>query len=143
MSGINGARVILLVDTSPTSGNEFVVVGGQAGLSFNDTTAEIDLSDKISGRLGERTPGRATASVSLELNYKMDDPAQLAIKQAYRERRDVLVQRFHRNTAETMDGIAVEEARGIITDLSETHPDQDKSTMSLEVSLNNDWAVSS
>lgn len=141
-AGINGARVILYVNISESAADQWTRVGGQAGLNFNDTTAEIDVSDKLSGRLGERVPGRATASVALELNFLTDDPAQEYIKEAYRLRESIMVRRFYRDTADSETGIAIEEATGIIVDLSETHPDQDKSTMSLEVSLNNDWEPS-
>lgn len=142
MAGINGARVILKVNVSESAGDQWVVVGGQMGVDFNDTTNEIDVSDKTSGRLGERLPGRATATVSLELNFLDSDPGQLFIKEAYRNREEVQVQRFYRNTADTLTGVAIEECTGVITNLSESDPDQDKATMSLEISLNNDWVAS-
>lgn len=141
-SGINGARVILYVDISDSAGSQWTRVGGQMGLDFADTTEEIDVSDKLSGRLGERVPGRATASVSLELNFQTNDPAQDYIKAAYRARETVMVQRFYRDTADVLTGEAIEETSGVIVDLSESHPDQDKSTVSLEISLNNDWVPS-
>jgi len=142
MAGINGARVLLYVNLSDSAGENWVRVGGQMGVSFNDTTNEIDVSDKLSGRLGERVPGRAKASVSLDLNFQTADPAQEFIKAAYRDRENIKVQRFYRDTADSLTGTAIEEATGIIIDLSETHPDQDKSTMKMEVSLNNDWEPS-
>ena len=140
MAGINGAQVLLYVNISSV----WTVVGGQMGVNFNDKTAEIDLSDKLSGRLGERVPGRATASVALDLNYLLNDPAQNYVKQAYRSRSEVLVQRFHRDDPDDSagDGEAIEECTGVIVNLSETHPDQGKSTMSLEISLNDDWTPS-
>lgn len=142
MSGINGARVLLYVDVSTSAGEDWVRIGGQMGVNFNDKTAEIDVSDKLSGRLGERVPGRATATVALELNFLVSDEAQTFIKAAYRNRDEVFVQRFFRDSADVESGDAIEEVSGTIVNLSETHPDQGKSTMSLEVSLNNDWVAS-
>lgn len=141
-SGINGARVVLYCNLSESAGDQWTIVGGQMGVNFADKTAEIDVSDKLSGRLGERVPGRATASVSLELNFLTDDPAQDFIKAAYRDREEVMIQRFYRDTADVLTGEAIEEATGIIVNLSESHPDQGKSTVTLEVSLNNDWVPS-
>lgn len=142
MAGQNGALVLIYVATAPDSvGTSFVRVAGQKNVDFNDTTAQIDLSDKLSGRLGERVAGRATASVSLEVNVVQGDPAQTLIKQAYRNRETILVQHFRRNDPDSLVGVAVEEAEGLIVDLSESHPDQDASTMNLEVSLNNDWVA--
>src|SRR6187549_3915478 len=66
--GINGARVVVYVNATDSAGENWIAVGGQMGVNFNDTTNEIDTSDKFSGRLGERVPGRATARVSLDLN---------------------------------------------------------------------------
>lgn len=143
MAKQNGAIVLLYVATAPDSlGTAWIRVGGQKGVDFGDTTDEIDLSDKISGRLGERIAGRAKASVKLDLNYDEADPAQDLIRAAYRQRKNILVQRFHRTNPDVLTGTAIEEATGLIVDLSESHPDQDASTMSMEVSLSNDWTPS-
>lgn len=142
MAGQNGALVLIYVADEDSLGTaSWVLVGGQKDCSFDDQTAEIDLSDKLSGRLGERTPGRATASVSVELNFLPADPAQVLLKAAYRNRENILVQRFQRDDADSLGGTAIEECQGLITNLSESHPDQGPSTVSLEINLSNDWVA--
>lgn len=147
MSGQNGAIVLLKVNMSGSAPDDFDFVGGQANLTINEQTAEIDLSDKLSGRLGERTPGRASASVAVDLNFLRSDPTIVFLKSQYRNRRNVEVMIFDRDNLDFVDDIDdapgndVESATGIIVNLTETHPDQDKSTISLEINLNNDWVA--
>jgi predicted secreted protein len=143
MGGQNGAIVILKVDTDDSAasagGHSFVVIGGQGTLNLGDQTNEIDVSDKLSGRLGERVAGRAKATVHVDLNFKRDDVGQAFLKMKYRERSLISVMVFDRDNPDTLEGTDIEHASGLITNLSEGHQDQNKSTMALDISLNNDW----
>jgi predicted secreted protein len=149
MAGQNGAIVLLKVNVSTSSGDDFQFIGGQTNLSINETTAEIDVSDKLSGRLGERVPGRAKANVSVNLHFLRSDPTIVYLKDKYRNREQIEVMVFDRANLDAVDSVgeitgdSVESASGIIVNFSETHPDQDKSTVSLEISLNNDWVPAS
>ncbi len=140
--GQNGAIVLVKIDMGSAG---FAFLTGQTNATINDTTNQIDIGDKLSGRLGERTPGRATASVSVDLNFLRSDEVLVFLKTQYRNRRQVEIEIFDRDNLDTVDsagaitGSDIESAIGIITNLTETHPDQDKSTITLEVSLNNDW----
>ncbi len=140
-AGQNGATVMLKVNVEASAGSDYSFVGGQANLTINETTAEIDVSDKLSGRLGERVPGRATASVSLDVNFLRSDSTIQFLKSKYRNRENVTLLVFDRDSlaAGAVTGTGIETATGIIVNFTETHPDQDKSTVSLEVNLNNDW----
>lgn len=146
MAGQNGAIVLLKVNTGDSAGT-FDFIGGQTNLTINETTAEIDISDKLSGRLGERTPGRATASCALDVNFLRTDPTIVYLKGKYRNRQTVEVMVFDRDNLDAVDSVGdisgsdIEEAVGIITNFTETHPDQDKSTVSLEVNLSGDWVA--
>ncbi len=145
MAGQNGAIVLLKVNVTDSSSDQFDFVGGQTNLTINETTAEIDISDKLSGRLGERTPGRATASCALDVNFLRTDPTIAYLKDKYRNRETVEVMVFDRDnldaiqSAGDISGSDVESAVGIIVNFTETHPDQDKSTIALEVNLSGDW----
>lgn len=137
--GQNGAIVVLKVNTLGTGGEGFVLIGGQGNLSVSESTSEIDVSDKLSGRLGERVAGRAAAQISVDLNFNRTDEGQSYLKDKYRARELVEFLVFDRDTPDTLAGTDVEKATGLITSLDEEHPDQDRSTMSLEISMNNDW----
>jgi len=147
MAGQNGAIVLLKVNQSGSAPDDFDFISGQANLTINETTAEIDVSDKLSGRLGERVPGRATASVAVDLNFLRSDTIIAFLKTTYRNRRPIEVMVFDRDNLDAVasngdiEGTDVESAFGIIVNLTETHPDQDKSTISLEVNLNGDWVA--
>lgn len=140
-AGQNGAIVVLKVNNLGTGGTNWILIGGQGNLSISESTSEIDVSDKLSGRLGERVPGRATASVSVDLNFDRNDVGQTYLKDKYRAREIVDVLVFDRDNADTLEGTNVETAKGVITSLDEEHPDQERSVMSLEISLNNDWVA--
>lgn len=144
--GQNGAKVLIKIQTGDSAGSvEFI--SGQSNLSISDKTAEIDISDKLSGRLGERVPGRATASITVDVNFVRDDAVRLFLLDEYRNRRNVSVTVFQRTNLDdftSFDDIAgddVESCEGIIVDFSEAHGDQTKSTCSLQISLNNDWVA--
>lgn len=139
--GQNGAIVVLKIDILGTGGEDFQLIGGQGSLSISESTDEIDVSDKLSGRLGERVAGRASASVSVDLNFRRDDVAQSYLKTKYRDRELVEVMVFDRDDADVITGTNIEKASGLIVTLDEEHPDQDVSTMSLEINLNNDWVA--
>lgn len=138
-AGQNGAIVLLKVNTLGTGGEDFTLIGGQGNLSFSESTDEIDVSDKLSGRLGERVAGRANASVSVDLNFDRNDPAQTYLKAKYRDRELVEVLVFDRDNPDVLTGTDIEKATGLIITLDEEHPDQDVSSFSLEINLNNDW----
>lgn len=146
--GQNGAKVLLKVNVGGSGGDDFVFLTGQTNLTINDTTNQIDVSDKLSGRLGERVPGRATASISVDVNFLRTDEVLSFMKTEYRNRRQIAVTVFDRDnldaieqllSAGSIEGTDIESCEGIITNLTETHPDQDKSTLTLEIALNNDW----
>jgi len=143
--GQNGATVLIKINISESSGDNFVFLTGQTNATINDTTDQIDIADKLSGRLGERLPGRATASIAVDVNFLRTDPVLAFIKGEYRNRRQITATVFDRDSLDAVDSVGaitgsdIESCVGIITNLSETHPDNDKSTLSLEIALNNDW----
>lgn len=149
-AGMNGARVLLKINLSD-SADDFEFLEGQTNLVFNDTTNKIDLSDKLSGRLGESEPGRATATVNVDvniLNKLATKPVQDFMKGEYRNRRLVEVMRFERDNLDAVEfdsvgsivGTDIESCQGYILNCTETFPDQESSTYSLEIDLQNDWA---
>lgn len=137
----NGADLLIAVNVSDSSLEEWVAVGGQRGANFNDTTALIDLSDKLTGRLGESIPGRATAEVSMELVFQDEDEGLIFLKAAYRGRDQVKIMRQVRADNNSPFGW-IEEAFGTIIDFSEDWPDQDAATVAMTIHMDNDWAPS-
>lgn len=138
-AGQNGAVVVLKINTLGTGGEGFVLIGGQGNLSISESTAEIDVSDKLSGRLGERVAGRASASVSVDFNFQRDDEGQTYLKDKYRNRENVEILIFDRDDPTVLTGTNIEKCTGLITNLSEEHPDQEASSYACEINLNNEW----
>ena len=59
MAGQNGATVLIKIKTDAGA---FEYISGQAKLKISDKTKQIDVSDKLSGRLGEKLPRRRCPS---------------------------------------------------------------------------------
>ncbi len=127
----NGTDVLLYVNTGTVEAPVYTVVGGQRDAEYGRETDEIDASSKDSAA-NRVLPGRVKASLSCEALYIPSDAAYQALDTAQSAREFILVHKY-------VDGVAVKEARAVITNLSEQHPDMDVSTVSIELSIDGDW----
>lgn len=130
---MNGTDVLLLVNTGSESVPSYEAVGSQRDVSFEETTEEIEVSSKDS-RAKRVLPGRYGATLSLEALYVPSDAAFLALQSAMRDGDLILV-------AKEREGITIETANALITSLSEAHPDQGESTVSLSLTIDGGWTV--
>ncbi len=120
---MNGTDVLLVVDG--------VVVGSQRDVTFNENTAEIDISNK-EAREKYVLGGRYSAGVSLGALYVPDDAAYILLQTAMRDGTEVEIWK-------QVDGHAVEEADAIVTSLSEAAPDQAEATVAIELVISGPW----
>lgn len=134
MPGINGADVLVYLDTGDSVEN-WVVVGGQRDVSFNEDIALVDISHKLSGSYGEFLPGRITGTLTLDAVWIPNDAALVALKNATRNRTTVKLQRYYQ--------AAIEEADFVITSKAETFPDQAEGSVSLTFQQSGAWVASS
>lgn len=133
---INGFDVLLLVNTGSDAAPTWTAVGSQRNVTFEETTASIDASSKDQ-REKRVLPGRYAATVSLDALYVPDDSAFLALQTANRAGELIKIRRERADTAE-------EEATALITSMTDEHPDQDASTISVDLEIDGAWsAVSS
>lgn len=129
---MNGVDVMLLVNTGVPAVPVYEAVGQQRDVTFNETTAEIDASNKNDGRGFRVLPGRYKATLSLDSLYIDDDAGYLALQAAMRDGELILV-------ARELEGAAIETAEAVITSLSETFPDQDVGTVSCSLTIDDMW----
>lgn len=128
---MNGADFLVLVNTGTAEVPIYEVVGCQRDATIDETTAEIDASCKTS-RNTRVLPGRYKATLTLDGLYVPDDEAYIALADAMRNGTLVtLVKQY--------DGNVTESADAVITSLSETHPDQDVSTISAAFTIDDAW----
>jgi len=130
---MNGADVLLLVNTGSEVSPVYEAVGSQRDVSFEETTEGIDASSKDS-RAGRVLPGRYGASVSLEHLYVADDDAYLALRTAMRDGTLIKIRRQD-------EGVEIEEADALITSLGTAAPDQDVMVVSCELTIDGEWSV--
>ena len=130
---VNGADTILLVENPQGSGT-YVAVGSQRDVTFNETTEPIDGSSKTDGRATRNLPGRYSASVDLDALFVPNDAAHALLKQANRLGFLVKIRR-------RFVGNDQEEAEAVITNMSDTHPDQDAATVAITLSVDGVWAA--
>ena len=130
---LNGADVLLLVNTGTPAAPVYTAVGSQRGLTRQETTAEIDVSSKDS-RAMRVLPGRYGSTMTLDALYVPDDTAFLALQSANRDGELILV-RIEEEEIET------EEADALITSMGEGYPDQGACTVSVSLRIDGEWSV--
>lgn len=130
---IDGNSVLLLVNIAPPGEPfDYEAVGEQRGLTESSSRDAIDASHKLRDHMVNLL-GRADGTVSLEGLWVPDDIALQAIERAYREKQVVILRK-------QVQGIAVEQREGVITTFDKDYPDNDVSTITVEIALN-DFAV--
>lgn len=127
----NGTDVLLLANTGTPSVPVYEVVGSQRDATFNETTAEIDVSSKES-RAKRVLPGRYSASITLDALYVPTDAAYLALQGAMRNGELILI-------AKQDNGVVTETANALVTSLSEKEPDQAEAMISISLTVDGFW----
>jgi len=130
--GKNGTDVMLWANTAAPPLLTYEVVGSQRDVTFNETTAEIDVSNKNDGRAFRGEPGRYKATFTFDQVYVPTDAAYLALRDAMRNGDKILVMRDY-------EGTPAETADAIITSLSEKMPDQDAAIVSIGGTIDGEW----
>ena len=131
--GLNGTSVLLLVNTGTEETPVLTAVGSQRNLSREETTEEIDVSSKTS-RAKRVLPGRYGSSMSLDALYVPSNTCYLALKGAMRNGELIVVR-------VSEDGVEIEEADALVTSMSEEWPDQEEASISVDLTIDGDWAV--
>jgi len=129
---MNGADVLLLVNTGTAAVPVYEAVGSQRDVTFDEATDEIDVSSKDS-RAKRVLPGRYSASLSLDALYVPTNDAYLALRSAMRDGDLILVARQE-------EEVTTETANALITSLSETFPDAGEGTISIGLTIDGEWA---
>ena len=129
---MNGTDVLLLVNTGTPTVPVYEVMGSQRDMTIDETTEEVDVSAKDTGRARRVIPGRYGSTVSLDALYVPDDASYQALKAAKRNGELILV-------AEQEEGEVVEVASALITSISRGYPDQGPATISVSLTIDGDW----
>jgi len=129
--GMNGSDVLLLVNTGTPTVPVYEAVGSQRDVSFEESTAEIDISSK-DGRAKRVLPGRYSSSLSLDALYVPTDDAYLALRTAMRDGELILV-------AVENDGVTEETATALIANMSRAFPDQGEGTIAIDLTIDGEW----
>jgi predicted secreted protein len=124
---MNGTDVLVLIDGQ--------VVGSQRGVTFEENTAEIDVSSKDS-RAMRVIPGRYSATASFDGLYVPDDTAYLMLQDANR-------QGFLVTLIKQVAGSVIESCAALVTKISEAAPDQDAATVSIDIRVDGEWVSGS
>lgn len=127
---MNGTAIVLSVLTS-TGPDVWTVVGSQRDVTFDESTAEINMSSKDT-RAAKADPGRYSATLTLDALYVTDDAAYLALKAAMRNGTKVSVRRVE-------SGVTLESALAVITNLGTRGPDQAEATVSIALTIDGEW----
>lgn len=129
--GMNGADVLLLVNTGTPAVPVYEAVGEQRDVTFDESTEEIDVSSKNS-RAKRVLPGRYSASLSLDHLYVWTQTGYQELRDAMRDGELILV-------AKQEDGVTLETADALVTSLSESFPDQGEGVVSISLVVDGFW----
>jgi hypothetical protein len=124
---MNGSDVLLMIDGD--------VIGSQRGVTFEETTAEVDYSNKDQREMIVGA-GRYGATVSLDALYVPDDNGYERLKAAMRNGSLITVIRQE-------EGTVLESASALVTSISEAAPDQDAATIAVSLRISGAWVSGS
>lgn len=130
---LNGSDVLLLVNTGTPTVPVYEAVGSQRDVTFEESTEEIDVSSK-DGRAKRVLPGRYSSSISMDALYVPSDAAFQALQDAMRDGEMILVAREE-------EGVTLETANAVITNMSSAMPDQGASTISISLTIDGEWTA--
>jgi len=133
MAEINGADVLLRVNTGTYAVPVWTTVGSQQDVDFGETSDMIDVSSKNS-RSRKLLYGRYSASVTLSYLYIPDAADLAALKAAIRGGTVMKIRRQY-------SGTDIEEADCLVADKKDTFPDQAPATGSVTLEVSGDWAA--
>lgn len=125
--GVNGADIIIFIDGD--------AVGSQRDCSLDEKSGTVDYSSKDS-RAQRVDYGRYSATLSLDALYVPSDVAYQALQAAIRNATKVEVVRVE-------DGVALESALAVVTDLGTKAPDQTEATVAASLTIDGEWTSGS
>lgn len=111
----------------------FVTLAGQRDVTLDRTGDFIDASTKDSND-EEGLSGRRSSTISLDAAYIENDASWLRLVTLYEADPPVKCK-----LRKSEDGTDVKEAEAVITSLGERHPDNDLSTVSIELRVTGGW----
>jgi TP901-1 family phage major tail protein len=132
---MNGADFLLLVNTGTEADPVYEAVGSQRDASIDESNDSVDVSPKDSGT-HRVIPGRYSSKISLDALYVPTDRAYLALRDACRDRVMILV-------ARQVSELIIEYALAKVDTLSEEYPDQAEATISISLTVDDQWFVTS
>lgn len=128
---INGADVLLLVNTGTPTVPVYEAVGSQRDVTVDESNEEVDYSSKES-RAQRVGYGRYSSSLSLDSLYVWTDAGYQALRDAMRDGELILV-------ALQEEGTTIETADAVVTSMSRNYPDQAEATISIDLSVDGFW----
>lgn len=130
---INGADVLLYANTGTPGVPVWTVVGGQRDCTIGEDTAVVDGSSKDL-RQARVQAGRYSSTISLDQLYTPSDAAYSALKTSFRA--GTLIKVRIRES-----GVDKEEGNFLITSMERNHPDQEESTVSIDMQLDGSYTT--
>lgn len=129
--GLNGADVLLYVNTGTTEAPDFTALAGQRGATRDRNAATIDISHKLD-KYERFIPGRLSSTMSFDGLWVPDDAAYAALEAAYDDQQTIVARLVQ-------DGEPWKEADGFLTSISESYPDQEAATISANFQVSGAW----
>lgn len=133
MAGINGADVLLRVNTGTDVSPTYETVASQRNVSFERTAGQIDVSSKDSDN-EQILLGRKMYRVRLDGLWVPGSAQQAAIKSAFEDKTTVKVRRRYA-------GSDIEEADAYILGITESFPDQAEGTINVDIKITAGWSA--
>lgn len=130
---LNGADVLLYANTGTPGVPIWTVVAGQRDVTIGEDTAVVDGSSKDQ-RQARVQAGRYSSTISLDGLYVPTDAAWLALKS--NKRAGTLIKVRIKEV-----GVDKEEGNFLITSMERNHPDQEESTVSMDMQLDGSYTT--
>ena len=128
----SGTLVLIRIE-DPNNPGTYRTIGGQRGVDLSKTADLIDASTKDSASTVFLT-GRLNSTLSLDSVFLPNDLAISDLKTHYTAKTQLKVRKQD-------SGTEIEEANAFVTEISESHPDNDVATYSIEIQIVGGWSA--
>jgi predicted secreted protein len=129
---MNGSDVLILVNQGTVAVPDYVAVGSQRDLTIEETSEEIDTSNKTSGRYARFLPGRYSSTASFESLFVPNDGSYAVLRASCEYGLLLRIRKEYAGEAEL-------EADAFVTSLSQTFPDQEPGVVSAAMRIDGPW----
>lgn len=128
----NGTTIVITIRTGNGQPNVYTALGGQTNVSWEETNAEIDVSNKLDAGNFQQIAGQRKTTLSLTDFLILSDIAFAELEKRIRTRQPIFIRR-------QFEGADKEQSVAFVTSLTRTGAVEEAVTADISMTLQGGW----